>query len=128
MLSLSQVTLDGEVMAVNGKVLAGHQQFDRQFNAGREPDAASVCSCTCYGGNFPGTTFGGLTRRKSFKRRGRHARRNLTAKVLSFLKLGNYRSGERNEADMSDDTSNFYDEENQSINNYARFRVKRSSF
>merc|ERR1712141_176097 len=43
------VTLDGEVMAVNGRVLAGHGQLDRKFNPGREPDAVSVCSCTCYG-------------------------------------------------------------------------------
>ena len=35
------VTLDGEVMAVNGRVLAGHGQLDRKFNPGREPDAVS---------------------------------------------------------------------------------------
>merc|ERR1711988_1117988 len=40
------VTLDGEVMAVNGRVLSGHGQLDQ---GGQEADAVSVCSCTCYG-------------------------------------------------------------------------------
>ncbi|XP_071453838.1 two pore potassium channel protein sup-9-like isoform X1 [Hetaerina americana] len=38
------VTLDGEVMAVNGKLLAGHMV---SLNATDTADQVSVCSCTC---------------------------------------------------------------------------------
>ena len=66
------VTLDGEVMAVNGRILAGHQQWQSPTGATasaagltpfdpalyaqggikgfrRPPSVTSVCSCTCYG-------------------------------------------------------------------------------
>ncbi|KAK7792731.1 hypothetical protein R5R35_005937 [Gryllus longicercus] len=39
------LTLDGEVLAVNGKLLAGHALLDCGDNA----DQLSVCSCTCLG-------------------------------------------------------------------------------
>jgi hypothetical protein len=39
------LTLDGEVMSVNGKLLAGHVLLDCNDQA----DQVSVCSCTCLG-------------------------------------------------------------------------------
>lgn len=43
------LTLDGEVMSVNGKLLAGHV-----FVGGNtEIDEMSVCSCNCLGLNHP---------------------------------------------------------------------------
>lgn len=41
------VTLDGEVMAVNGKLLAGHPYIGDVI----EIDQMSVCSCNCLGLN-----------------------------------------------------------------------------
>lgn len=41
------MTLDGEVMAVNGKLLAGHSFV----GFGSEIDQTSVCSCNCLGLN-----------------------------------------------------------------------------
>lgn len=41
------LTLDGEVMAVNGKLLAGHSFVGFE----REIDQTSVCSCNCLGLN-----------------------------------------------------------------------------
>lgn len=38
------LTLDGEVMAVNGKLLSGHV-----FAEDNEADQTSVCSCNCLG-------------------------------------------------------------------------------
>lgn len=38
------LTLDGEVMAVNGKLLAGHMPISNDTD-----DCVSVCSCTCLG-------------------------------------------------------------------------------
>ena len=104
------VTLDGEVMAVNGKVLAGHAQLDRKFNPGREPDAVSVCSCTCYG----------VIKKDKSQR-----------KLPLFWRLLNGTSKMLGCGDLSmvtNDDSNFYDEETQSISNHTRFAVKRASF
>lgn len=104
------VTLDGEVMAVNGKVLAGHAQLDRKFNPGREPDAVSVCSCTCYG----------VIKKDKSQR-----------KLPLFWRLLNGTSNMLGCGDLSmvtNDDSNFYDEETQSISNHTRFAVKRASF
>lgn len=39
------LTLDGEVLSVNGKLLAGHVLLDTNDQA----DQVSVCSCTCLG-------------------------------------------------------------------------------
>lgn len=39
------LTLDGEVLSVNGKLLAGHVLLDTNDEA----DQVSVCSCTCLG-------------------------------------------------------------------------------
>ena len=97
-------------MAVNGKVLAGHAQLDRKFNPGREPDAVSVCSCTCYGV---------IKKDKSQK------------KLPLFWRLLNGTSKMLGCGDLSmvtNDDSNFYDEETQSISNHTRFAVKRASF
>lgn len=41
------LTLDGEVMAVNGKLLAGHAYCGQEI----EIDQMSVCSCNCLGLN-----------------------------------------------------------------------------
>lgn len=41
------LTLDGEVMAVNGKLLAGHVFIAEDADI----DQASVCSCNCLGLN-----------------------------------------------------------------------------
>lgn len=41
------LTLDGEVMAVNGKLLAGHAFIGEEG----EIDQMSVCSCNCLGLN-----------------------------------------------------------------------------
>lgn len=41
------LTLDGEVMAVNGKLLAGHAYIGDDI----EIDQMSVCSCNCLGLN-----------------------------------------------------------------------------
>lgn len=38
------LTLDGEVVAVNGKILAGHVPMLHETD-----DCVSVCSCTCLG-------------------------------------------------------------------------------
>lgn len=38
------LTLDGEVVAVNGKILAGHVPMIHDTD-----DCVSVCSCTCLG-------------------------------------------------------------------------------
>ena len=39
------VTVDGEMMAINGKLLAGHSMiFDYD-----DLDKTSVCSCNCFG-------------------------------------------------------------------------------
>ncbi|XP_017769182.1 PREDICTED: two pore potassium channel protein sup-9 [Nicrophorus vespilloides] len=43
------LTLDGEVMAVNGKLLAGHAYGDEEIY--RDIDGNSVCSCNCLGLN-----------------------------------------------------------------------------
>lgn len=41
------LTLDGEVMAVNGKLLAGHAYIGDEVDI----DQMSVCSCNCLGLN-----------------------------------------------------------------------------
>ncbi|XP_045612111.1 two pore potassium channel protein sup-9 [Procambarus clarkii] len=47
--SQSVVTLDGELMAINGKLLAGtHDSEGREGRVGSFTSVATVCSCTCY--------------------------------------------------------------------------------
>ena len=107
------VTLDGEVMAVNGRVLSGHAQLEHKFNPGREPDAASVCSCTCYG------TRKEIVSNTHPAKTGCHKAIRRMAKMFGCQDLVGL--------DAWDD-SNFYDEENQSISNHTRLAVKRASF
>jgi len=109
------VTLDGEVMAVNGRVLSGHQ-LEHKFNPGREPDAASVCSCTCYTGSVGSKM---LQRDMNNPFLGKNWCR--WSKIALFFGCGDF-------AGSPGDDSNFYDEENQSISNHTRLAVKRASF
>lgn len=107
------VTLDGEVMAVNGRVLSGHGQLDQKFNPGQEPDAVSVCSCTCYGTS--GTS--GYTKQNPGGKIHMKAWRRMTRLFGCQDFIGS-----------PGDESNFYDAENQSISNHTRLAVKRASF
>ena len=46
------MTLDGEIMALNGRVLTGQMAdatSERDIVRALADDRASVCSCTCYG-------------------------------------------------------------------------------
>ena len=114
------VTLDGEVMAVNGRILAGHHQaHNRTFNPGREPDAVSVCSCTCYG----------TKQKEKIQRKGTVVVVRRAKPV--YIRLWNRlirRLGCADASGPSSEDGNYYDEETQSINNHARFAVKRASF
>jgi hypothetical protein len=122
------VTLDGEIMAVNGRILAG-----RKFNPGLEPDAVSVCSCTCYGNKS--SKDGNKTifkQQQSLKRGGKQtgsSRRNPNQRPI-YIRIWNgiLRFVGFPDPDSTDSDGNYYDEETQSINNYARFAVKRASF
>ncbi len=108
------VTLDGEVMAVNGRVMSEHK-----FNPGREPDAASVCSCTCYGGVGSSGTFKEQGP-NDFQQRGAGPYKRVWRVVTEWL-------GCQDLLEKADE-SNVYDEENQSISNHTRLAVKRASF
>ena len=139
------VTVDEEVIAANGRlrgVIPVKGLFTKQ-----EADVASVCSCTCYG-NKPKKDPVRLIRMKKRKGgqgdsesemrdacklnnvrtriEGRDSRRPITrcARLWRFvLRIFGFR---RYQNSHSDD-SNYYDEETQSISNYARYAVKRAS-
>ncbi|QQP52240.1 Uncharacterized protein FKW44_004329, partial [Caligus rogercresseyi] len=125
--SQNVVTLDGEVMAVNGRVLAGHSvQASDDLYSSPSSENVSVCSCTCYGDS---STSASHWR----SRRSKKGRRSQMEPVLMrkrrvgwnhwnpFVALGCIQKEQ-------EDDGNYYDEETQSINNYTRFAVKRSSF
>ena len=97
------VTLDEEVAVIRGKGL---------YLAARERDTISVCSCTCY--PAPSNRGrGGSMRGRGNKRGGA----GLFTRLLVRLGL------------VEDRTSdNYYDSETQSISNYTKLAVKRSSF
>merc|ERR1712083_198721 len=103
------VTLDGEVMAVNGRVLSGHGQLDQ----GKESDAVSVCSCTCYGAS--GTS--NYIKQNPGSKLPTRAWRRMTRLFGCQDFIGS-----------PGDESNFYGAENQSISNHTRLAVKRASF
>ena len=128
------VTLDGEVMAVNGRILAGHQvgpavaPFDPAVYAQggskrfrKQPDVASVCSCTCYGVSESKTA----SRTRKHSQRGRR-KRGLRVQIRRFFRRLLGLTGQGSDASDSAD-GNFYDEETQSISNCHRFAVKRAS-
>lgn len=47
--SQSVMTLDGELIAINGKLLAAnHDLMGSRVKAGSVTSIATVCSCTCY--------------------------------------------------------------------------------
>ncbi len=123
------VTLDGELLAVNGRVLAGQQlaaTSERNIfvsSGGDElggSDKTSICSCTCYGRSSAPTSTAAATesvsRRRPAKSRGR-------CSVWCLDKLFGCR-----ESVTNIDEENFYDEETQSISNFAKYHVKRASF
>ncbi|XP_040564664.1 two pore potassium channel protein sup-9 [Lepeophtheirus salmonis] len=127
--SQNVVTLDGEVMAVNGRVLAGHSIDTSNHNlySSASSENVSVCSCTCYGESSNWKT-------RRFKKSSRRTRRGNESYLMSMrrkrkcnewwnplIALGCVQREE-------EDDGNYYDEETQSINNYTRFAVKRSSF
>ena len=94
------VTLDEEVAVIRGKGL---------YLAARERDTISVCSCTCY----PAPS----RRGGSMRGRGRQRGAGLLTRLLCRIGL------------VEDRTSdNYYDSETQSISNYTKLAVKRSSF
>ena len=141
------VTLDGEEIAVNGRVLAGTRGApSKDLFAKKEEDVASVCSCTCYGNKpkkDPSREIRLKTRRgkraseselrnscrtDNLRTRveGRDSRRKISrsARFWRFvLRIFGFR---RYQNSHSDD-SNYYDEETQSISNYAKYSVKRAS-
>jgi len=108
------VTLDGEVMAVNGRVLSGHNDMNHKFKTGLEPDAASVCSCTCYGTS--GSS--GYAKQEN---------PGLAIYWRAWRRLTRL-FGCQDFIGSPGEESNFYDAENQSISNHARLAVKRASF
>ena len=141
------VTLDEEVMAANGRVLAGTRGGPvKDLFAKQKDDVASVCSCTCYG-NKPKKDALSIIRMKNRKDKraseteirdkcrinnlrtrveGRDSRRKVSrsARFWRFvLRIFGFR---RYQNSHSDD-SNYYDEETQSISNYTRYGVKRAS-
>ena len=137
------VTLDEEVeLAANGRVLPGGRGVKGLFTK-PEADVASVCSCTCYG-NKPKKDPTKLIRLKNRKNgdtesrancrlnnlrtriEGRDSRRPISRYTRFWrfvLRLFGFR---RYQGSHSDD-SNYFDEETQSISNYARYAVKRAS-
>jgi len=146
------VTLDGEMMAVNGRVLAGHAPcagggLDTQGAYGKQdPDLASVCSCTCYGnkpkkdhskhrwtqrrrrnrerGGESGES-GGVGEIQSGPCRTRRQHGALRHNWVWRFIMGIF--GFRNYQNSRSSDSNYFDEETQSISNIAKFSVKRSS-
>ena len=141
------VTLDEEYVAANGRVLSGSRGGAKGLFTTPEADVASVCSCTCYG-NKPKKDPSRSIRLKNRKGQqhvsesetrdscrlnnlrtrveGRDTRRTKSrcALCLSFVfRIFGFR---RYQNSHSDD-SNYYDEETQSISNYARYAVKRAS-
>ena len=115
------MTLDGELMAVNGRVLSG-QQFvatsERNIcaAANAQKDTASVCSCTCYGRRRTGGN-------KSQQNPNQQQRSSGTKMLWCVGKMFGCR-----ESVTNIDEENFYDAETQSISNYTRYAVKRASF
>ena len=144
------VTLDGELMAVNGRVLAGNAAAagldSKTLYGKKEPDVASVCSCTCYG-NKPKKD--PTRKRRIIPLKGKRNPKYET-EIRSGCRINDLRTGavttarpifrtnrflrsilrifgfRRYQGSYSDD-SNYYDEETQSISNIARHAVKRSS-
>ena len=129
-------------MAVNGRVLAGHHMDQHKFNPGREPDAVSVCSCTCYGS-------GKSTKERRLSSGGRFIRVykpwysrvwHRTLRSLGCHDFSGPNSDDGNcECFSTKQIQNYnpfsrifsvlvYDEETQSISNHTRFAVKRASF
>ena len=139
------ITVDEEVIAANGRLRGGPLKglFTKQ-----EADVASVCSCTCYG-NKPKKDPERLIRMKNRKGRNRDSESDTTRNTC---RLNNVRTriegrdsrrpisrwsrfwrfvlrifGFRHYNSSHSDDSNYYDEETQSISNYARYAVKRAS-
>lgn len=100
------VTLEEEVMAANGC------HGGMYVNPLVEKDDLSVCSCTCY--SVPNR----MTRSSSTKKKGLKV--GVVSRILSRL-------GWSDEMDVGHD-GHYYDSETQSISNYTKLAVKRSSF
>lgn len=117
------VTLD-EIMAVNGRVLNIETFNSSERNLTQlpmtDPDSVSVCSCTCYGARS--SSRGGRTTRG--RGRGRRRREKGLAQRVCLCLGKTFGCGE----ELDNNSDNFYDEETQSISNYARLAVKRASF
>ena len=142
------VTLDGEEIAVNGRVLAGTRGGPpKGLFTKQEEDVASVCSCTCYG-NKPKKDPSREIRLKNRKGKrasesefrnscrttsklrtrveGRDSRRKI-GRIARFWRFVLRIFGFRRYQNSHSDDSNYYDEETQSISNYVRYHVKRAS-
>ena len=152
------VNLDGEILGMNGRVLTGggHLVATSERNlvaaVAREADTASVCSCTCYGGQSKSSRNGGggSGNNPPQGKRGWREQKRVLKKELVTTEDGEevievVRSVEPQgtssrllwcagkifgcrESMHNLDGENFYDEETQSISNYTRFAVKRASF
>jgi len=141
------MTLDGEIMALNGRVLTGQMAdatSERDIVRAVADDRASVCSCTCYGRSTARSRAGDDERNGSGGDRdhrtdgGEESGRRPDGSSLSESSrqqppgrrmlwcLG--RTFGCGESVQNLDEENFYDEETQSISNYARYAVKRASF
>ncbi|XP_059099720.1 two pore potassium channel protein sup-9-like [Tigriopus californicus] len=140
------LTLDGELMVATGaldpngggrRLFLPNQEMaatsERNlFAAANKADTTSVCSCTCYGrvgqsGQPVNATLGNVNLASETNRtngfRGPTWRRS-TARALGFV--GRIFGCKENLQEFDDE--NFYDEETQSISNYARYAIKRASF
>jgi len=103
-------------VADNVVTLEGEVRCTGLLSANQEKDNNSVCSCTCYSAG----------RRLSRQ----HSRQEDTGRIIPLLKrLGFARIlAWLVPTYATDEEGNFYDSETQSISNYAKLAVKRSSF
>eukprot|EP00095_Tigriopus_kingsejongensis_P002013 maker-scaffold419_size176504-snap-gene-0.33 protein:Tk02013 transcript:maker-scaffold419_size176504-snap-gene-0.33-mRNA-1 annotation:"two pore potassium channel protein sup-9" len=118
----NMLTLDGELLAVNGRMLAGQQMVATSernlFAAANKPETASICSCTCYGGRSgTGTGVNGP---------GSRGRKRMSPGARALGCMGRILGCKESLHEF--DEENFYDAETQSISNYARYAIKRASF